>query len=181
MIYFTGDFETDCLILYQYIDELPLFTTRNREKYSKDGKAILSNVYGTTQFGYTTNMYKKKAWREKAPEGGYYTKLRTLYPEYDLIFKEFVGEYVDNFDFNQVVINKNFEIQKHVDAQNVGVSYIIGLGDYTGGKLCIERNNEVEKHNIHHKFYTFNGSKHPHYVEPFKGTRYTLVFYNIKK
>ena len=180
MKYFTGNFETDCLMLYMYVDELPLFTTNNRRKYSKDGSSVTSNVYGTTQFGYTTNMYKKKAWREKAPEGGYYTKLRSEYPEYQLIFEEFVNEYID-FEFNQVVINKNFEIQKHFDASNVGVSYIIGLGDYVGGELCIERDNTLEKHNIHHKFYTFDGSKYQHWVEPFVGTRYTLVFYNIKK
>jgi hypothetical protein len=181
MEYFTGDFDTDCLLLYQYVDELPLFTTANRMKYSKDGKTrVKSNVYGTTNFSYSTNKYDKKSYREKAPDGGYFTKLRSNYPEYQKIFEEFVKEYIE-FDFNQVVINKNFEIQKHTDASNVGVSYIIGLGDYTGGNLCIERNGEIEKHNIYHKFYTFNGSKYPHWVEPFEGTRFTLVFYNIKK
>lgn len=177
MNYFTGDFETDCMILYMYVNDLKLFSTRNREKYCKEGRP-LSNVYGTTAFSYTTNMYGGKAYREPCPGGGYYTKLQSENPQYMDIFQEFVGEYVGNFEFNQIVINKNFEIMPHKDASNVGVSYIIGLGEYTGGELVVDYEDHKEYHDIRHKFYTFDGSKYLHWVEPFKGERFTLVFYN---
>ena len=33
-------------------------------------------------------------------------------------------------------------------------------------------------HNIKNRFYRFDGSKYPHETAPFKGERYTLVFYS---
>ena len=56
----------------------------------------------------------------------------------------------------------------------------VGLGDYTGGELIVydeDGKNPVKK-DIRNKFYTFNGSKYPHETAPFKGERYTLVFYS---
>jgi len=172
MEYFTGDFDTDCMILYQYIDELPLFPTNNRKKYNNDIKPI-SNVYGTTQFENNNGLK-----RPKDEGGGYKTKLKEYYPEYQKIFEEFMDEYT-NFSFNQVVINKNFKILPHKDAKNVGQSYIIGLGDYKGGELVIDYETYQETKNINHQFYTFDGSKYKHWVKDFKGDRITLVFYNI--
>ena len=96
------------------------------------------------------------------------------------VSKSFLAEYT-GFEFNQVVINKDFKITKHLDASNVGESMIIALGDYIGGKLVIERNGGTEAVNIRHKFYKFNGSEEYHWVEDFENTRYSLVFYNIKK
>ena len=179
MIYFTGDFETDCYILYQYIDELPLFTTNNRKKYNNDVRPI-SNVYGTTCFSKVQNRFGTTEKIKNPDSDNYFTKLRGDYPEYQEIFEEFMQEYTE-FDFNQVVINKDFKITKHLDASNVGESMIIALGDYIGGKLVIERNGGTEAVNIRHKFYKFNGSEEYHWVEDFENTRYSLVFYNIKK
>tara|TARA_R100000278_G_C5443494_1_gene154545 strand:- start:68 stop:658 length:591 start_codon:yes stop_codon:yes gene_type:complete len=176
MNWFTGDFETDCMIMYMYVNDLNLFTTNNRSKYCKKGRP-LSNVYGTTQFSYIAT-HGGRINRKPCPTGGYYTKLQALYPEYMDIFQEFVGTYVEDFEFNQIVINKNFEIMPHKDASNVGVSYIIGLGEYTNGDLVVDYEDYEERHNIRHKFYTFDGSKYTHWVEPFEGERFTLVFYN---
>lgn len=179
MYYFTNNFEDDCFTMFMYLEGLPLFKTRNRQKYEPDGKTILSNVYGTTCFSHTTS-HNKKFYRTKNPLGdGYYTKLRNLYPEFANIFKEFIELYGDSFNFNQVVINRDFKISRHLDASNVGESMIIGLGDYEGGELCLERNDEVETHSIRNKFLKFNGSNIYHYVKDFTGIRYSLVFYNI--
>jgi len=177
-MYFSNNLEQDCLELFLYIDAIPLFTTQNRAKYN-NGKRPLSNVYGTTQFSKISNGSGICGFKEKNPDGeGYFTKLRSLYPEYMDIFKEFVLLHGDNFQFNQVVINKDFKINKHLDASNVGESIIIGLGEYSGGDLVVEFENEKKKINIKNNFYKFNGSKYYHYVEPFEGNRYSLVFYN---
>lgn len=178
MIYFTGDFQIDCFLLYQYVDELPLFSVKNRSELNPTGKRPISNVYGTTNFERISRGQGRYKYRQACPEGGFYTKLRTEHPEYEDIFKEFMNEYTD-FKYNQVVINHNFEITKHTDAQNVGESYIIGLGDYEGGELCVDFDGNIVEKDIKHQFFTFNGSKYAHWVKPFKGDRYTLVFYNI--
>ena len=101
-----------------------------------------------------------------------------MYPEYQDIFEEFVKLHYGDFKFNQIIINRDFKITRHIDAKNVGESIIIGLGDYQEGKLVVELENEIKKIDIKNKFYKFDGSKYYHFVEQFKGNRYSLVFYN---
>jgi len=176
MEYFTNDFETDCMILYNYVDNLKLHRVNNRANIN-GGIKPLSNIYGTTKWGYvkTKNSIVHK---EPCPEGGFYTKLRTENPEYEEIFREFTNLYIPDFSYNQIVINKNFEVKPHKDASNVGVSYIIGLGEYEGGELVIDKETCRREVNIKNKFYSFNGSEITHWVKPFSGDRYSLVFYN---
>jgi len=50
---------------------------------------------------------------------------------------------------------------------------IVGLGDYTGGELMVEG----EKIDIRYKPVEFNGWKQRHYTLPFKGDRYSLVYF----
>ena len=169
MEYFTNDFETDCYIMYGYLEDLPVFRTTNRAKHN-DGVRPISNVYGTTNFSKICNKYDSVIYRKKNPNGkGYLTKLKENYPEYEFIFQEFISLHGKNFKFNQIVIN-----------YNLGESMIIGLGEYSGGKLNIEnKNGKIKSVDIKNKFYKFNGSKLFHWVDEFKGNRYSLVFYNI--
>ena len=84
------------------------------------------------------------------------------------------------FKFSSIQFNKNHRSSKHTDSKNTGISYIIGLGDYTGGELIVydkDGKNPVKK-DIRNKFYKFDGSKFPHETAPFKGERYSLVFYS---
>ena len=173
MNYFTGILEDDCYTMYMYLEILPLHNSGNRAKLN-NGKSPKSNVYGTTTF--KSNNGQPRVHSEGK---NYYTKLRTEFPEYENIFKEFIYLHSKSFIYNQVVINKNFKITKHKDASNVGESVIIGLGDYQGGELCLESNGKIQTHSIKNQFLKFNGSLIPHWVTDFKGDRYSLVFYNI--
>ena len=87
------------------------------------------------------------------------------------------------FKFTTIQYNKNMRAARHVDGKNVGISYIVGLGDYTGGELIIYDNAKTPtgavRHNLKNKFHSFNGSLYLHEVAPFKGERYTLVFFKI--
>ena len=49
--------------------------------------------------------------------------------------KSFLKQHDPNYRFEAVTINKNHAAAKHVDKNNKGHSYIIGLGNYTGGEL----------------------------------------------
>ena len=92
--------------------------------------------------------------------------------------KQFLRENT-NYKFEAVTINKNQQSAKHVDKNNKGHSYIIGLGNYTGGELvfCDKNSPNYGKHNIKNRWLKFVGDTE-HYNTPFKGTRYTLVYYN---
>ena len=62
----------------------------------------------------------------------------------------------------------------------MGESIIIGMGDYTGGRLIVyDKEGKKNYIDINKKFVKFNGSNYYHEVEDWIGTRISLVFYNI--
>jgi hypothetical protein len=60
-----------------------------------------------------------------------------------------------NYTFEAVTINENQQAAAHVDKNNKGHSYIIGLGDYTGGDLVFTNENSpyYGTHNIKNKWF----------------------------
>jgi hypothetical protein len=104
-------------------------------------------------------------------------KFKELYKNTRLLLKL----HDPNFKYSTIQYNKNHRCAKHKDGRNVGESYIIGLGNYTGGELMVWDKNDKnpKKHNIRNKFYKFNGSDHFHETQPFKGERYTMVYFNV--
>jgi len=125
------------------------------------------------------------SWAGKGSRSGYRKMLsmKTREPRYKKLFKEtkkLMRLKEPKFKFTSIQYNKNHRAARHRDAKNTGISYIVGLGNYTGGGLIIYDENEKNpvKHDIKGKFNTFNGSIYPHETAPFKGERYTLVFYS---
>jgi hypothetical protein len=173
-----GDFDKDCEFLLNEIKQMKLHIAGNRAKFN-NGKAPYSCIYGYTKFSKNGGFsYLKK--KPSEIKGYFETKLKTKYPHMQEYFNQFSLLYLGNFEFNQVVINRNFKITRHIDSNNIGESYIIGLGNYSGGELIIEYENGDKIIDIKNKPYIFNGSEYYHYVKPFEGERYSLVFYNIK-
>ena len=77
-----------------------------------------------------------------------------------------------DFKYTTIQVNKNVVSNPHVDKNNVGPSYIIALGDFSGGKLVIEG----DEYNIKNRWKNFDG-KLGHWITPFLGTRYSLVYF----
>lgn len=78
-----------------------------------------------------------------------------------------------------IAINRNAQFRPHVDSgagAGQSTSLIVGLGTYAGGELVVEG----EKKDIRYKAVEFNGWKQRHWVMPFKGERYTLVWFTPK-
>jgi hypothetical protein len=73
-------------------------------------------------------------------------------------------------------INANAAFTPHVDSgQGAGqsLSMIVGLGDYTGGELCVED----AVHDIRYQPLEFDGWKLRHWTRPFSGERFSLVWF----
>jgi len=96
-----------------------------------------------------------------------------LYPEAYKKLKIVAEKEFPDFKYNNICLNHNFQCKPHRDNKNMGFSYIVGFGDYTGGELNVEG----KKVDIKEKPFTFNGSEKEHWVEPFKGNRYTAVYF----
>eukprot|EP01051_Picozoa_sp_SAG22_P012143 SAG22_NODE_1237_length_5050_cov_1.625404_4_plen_236_part_00 len=76
--------------------------------------------------------------------------------------------------WTSVSVNRDYHTVLHVDRCNYGPCWIIGLGDYTGGRLWTEELGAVD---VKGRPVAFDGNL-PHCTLPFEGgRRYTLVYW----
>ena len=137
----------------------PLCNTRKNVCSSKNRAFALGQVNYRGQHFLQGKLKGPSRYNKKFPE---------LYKNIKLLIKY----YYPNFKYTTIQVNKNVMSMPHVDKNNVGPSKIIALGDFTGGELYIEG----VPFNIKNKWKSFNGNK-GHWVSPFKGERYSLVFF----
>jgi hypothetical protein len=78
-----------------------------------------------------------------------------------------------DFKFTTIQVNDNYKSCLHIDGNNVGPSLIVGVGDYSGGGLWTLEHGELP---VNHRWQEFDGNL-PHCTLPFKGTRYTLIYF----
>ena len=113
-------------------------------------------------------------YQQRVKESGVTIK----YPRIMPLLKKIMDSHNPGFQFTNVYVNRNTVCKKHTDSKNVGVTLLIGFGDYTGGNTVLYINNEPVKCNINGSSLIFDGSVIPHESEPFEGTRYSVVFFN---
>jgi hypothetical protein len=94
------------------------------------------------------------------------------FPELYTLLQDFIKESHPEFEYTTIQVNKNVLCEPHVDKNNVGVSYGISLGDFTGGNLVIEG----IPYDIHDIWAEFDG-RLGHWVDEFEGTRYSLIYF----
>merc|ERR1712061_984799 len=94
------------------------------------------------------------------------------------------------FPFTTVCINKDYAAKRHRDKNNVGLTIVRALGNFTGGKLKYwlkdPKNCEVEELeekdavvlNVHNRSVVMDSTL-AHAVEPFEGTRFSLVYFSV--
>ncbi|CAE7373665.1 Zdhhc9 [Symbiodinium microadriaticum] len=108
-----------------------------------------------------------------------------------------------DFEFTSIQVNKNYAARPHVDKNNLGNSFIIGLGNYKGGELWAHDDEgdvpvdltESIRSMLHYRagvtyrgrtfdincrWQSFDGNR-LHFARPFEGTRYSLVFYTCDR
>ena len=155
--------------------------TRRKNMFKRaHGMPEPKDSYSVT-YGYTGNSYMSATKYRKEVQ-----TLKNVYethhPELKGIFQQLVNLHFKNetFEVDQVQINRNWWAPPHKDSGNVGVSHIIGLGDYEGGETVVEYPDNHTEYDIKNKFASFNGSRYTHWTKPFEGKRYSLVFYKHK-
>jgi len=78
-----------------------------------------------------------------------------------------------------IAINRNAQFRPHTDSgagAGQSTSLIVALGTFVGGELVVEG----EKKDIRYKAIEFNGWTQRHWTMPFKGERYSLVWFTPK-
>ena len=167
------------------------------KKLSEEDRDILNNIYDKLEKITVPKRYQRTAAQGHSLRTGAcnqknarqvcfgivkyqgkYTisKYSKIYPEMMDLFKEFIDSHFPDFEFTSVYVNKNVECKKHIDSKNVGESLLVGLGDYTNGETSLYLDKE-HIFDIQNNSLIFNGSEIEHRSLPFKGTRYSLVFF----
>ena len=151
-------------------------TLRRNMATEKYNKKMISTTFGLTTRG---RLNPSNRYREKAPYSHYYwttsyTRNKHLVP----IFNAIAEKYFPDHKWTCIQINKNYPIKPHKDHGNKGESIIVGFGAYSGGELVVEDKEEPSVYDIKNTFLKFNGSEYTHYVRPFEGERWSLVFYS---
>jgi len=112
--------------------------------------------------------------RKRQHKGLHPSKRNIKYPDLYKALEEYGQLHVLPYvKYTGIQVNKNFLCKAHHDTQNIGQSYIVGFGDYTGGELKINSYN----HNIHNNPVLFNGCKYLHETQQYVGNRYSLVYF----
>ena len=178
-MYFIGDWISDNVIMTSILDEIDFYSGTERKLMIKVPEKVGgSMLYGTTWRGYLSPTKN----RTKDEETGLYkTKVYDLHPELKDVFKEFAELYFPEFVYTQVQMNKNFPCPPHKDKKNIGESVLCCFGNFTGGETCLYIDDKIVKINSQEQPQRFDGSKILHWVEQYKGTRHSLVFFNNQK
>ena len=131
------------------------------------------------------NKYRNKAGDGRSQTWGIVNR-RCLAPDYSRQcwlrpklyhhLLEFGRKYVD-ISFNSITVNQSYQADKHRDKNNLGVSFLVGFGNYSGGRLLIHEGDLSGEHNINCRPIKTDFSKVLHSVEPFEGERFSLVYY----
>ena len=134
-----------------------------RSRKNVADEAITAFVLGDVNYRGQRSL----GYRTRGP-----SRYNKKFPELFEAIQEMIAHHRPSFEYTTIQVNRNVLSHPHVDKNNVGPSYIIALGDFTGGRLVIEG---VE-HDIHNRFKRFDGTK-GHWITSFEGERYSLVFF----
>jgi hypothetical protein len=136
-----------------------------------------------------TNNYRNKAGSGRSQAFGVVCR-RCLLPDYSrqcwvrpYLYKlllDFADKHV-KIPYTSITVNQNYKAAAHKDKGNVGESFLVAFGDYTGGCLEVEEGSEKKLYDVKHTPLVLDFSKYMHSVQDFEGDRYSLVFYTARK
>jgi hypothetical protein len=82
--------------------------------------------------------------------------------------------------WTSITVNDNYKASPHYDRGNIGPSYLIAFGNYTGGALHCHDTDLSGSHDVRYKPLVTDFAKVLHSVEDWEGERFSLVFYTIE-
>lgn len=115
-------------------------------------------------------------WTINKATGVTASRFNAKFPELYDACRALIAAYDSEFEYTGIQINKDYATAPHVDANNNGESLIIGLGDYSGGRVLTEDSTL----DCNGRFCKMDATK-LHWTEPFEGERYTLVFFKGRR
>jgi hypothetical protein len=134
---------------------------------------VIGTIGRTMTFGFGDNRH-----------GWNYYATNKKHPEVFKALVEFGNAVVPKgWKYQGLTLNHGVKAKKHKDSKNCGESVLVGIGDYTGGEIRVWDGNDANPRDFATRDHPvmFNGGNLFHETQPFKGDRYTIIFYKQKK
>ena len=107
------------------------------------------------------------------------TNRKTALSRLSNLMSLFISQHIPGNAYDTVQLNKNCVCKAHRDSSNVGVSTVVGLGEFSGGETIVY--SEPSEHvDITKMSLTFRSQDILHGSASFSGERYSLVFFKKK-
>ena len=108
------------------------------------------------------------------------TVFNRKFPDLHILLRRLIKEKDPSFKYTTITINKNVRTEYHIDKNNIGKSFGLSLGDFTGGGIEIKYDDNKTKFlDTHNKLILFDGHLE-HRTLPYKGNRYSLTYFKKK-
>ena len=139
------------------------------------------------QYLRTCTLWPPAERQRKAVSAGNYLTVRKQHPsEHDEIWnlcRDLIITVVPDAVYSALAITKFFVGSPHIDAHDTTFQHVIAIGDFEGGMLCTEADNdgtETVAINVRNRFGRIDG-RNVHWVSGWKGERYSVVYYSTAK
>ncbi len=174
--------------------ELGSLLGHRRPTIEVDGIPI-SEEYSIPLLNYlkTTNLWPPKSKQRKGVNSGNYLTIRQKHPDemndlWQLCKSLFHSIYRDEVrscsetntelpHYTALAITKNFRGSPHIDKHDTTFQHVVALGDFDGGRLCVDDDTSVVSLNVHNRIGRIDG-RNVHWVAGFEGERYSIVYYS---
>jgi len=124
--------------------------------------------------------------RRGVAAGNYLTVRKKHPPEHDIIWNlchDLINTVISDPIYNALAVTKSFRGSPHVDNHDKTHQHVIALGDFTGGMLCAEADEdgaETLAIDVCNRFGRIDG-RSVHWVSGWTGERYSIVYYSTAK
>jgi hypothetical protein len=156
---------------------LELLSERKLSK--KDNEEDAKKINGTYRKNFPTHRADVFGAVKLRPVNGGGTAISRASIDKAKIYDELkrIGDIIVPFKYSSILVNNNTICGKHFDANNVGRSLLISIGDYEGCKIVIEDT----EYDAKYRPTIFNGSEKEHWnTDDLVGNKYSLVYYFIE-
>jgi hypothetical protein len=96
-----------------------------------------------------------------------------------ILLKKLIKEKDPTYKYTTIQINKNVETDWHTDKNNIGKSYCLSLGNFTGGELELKADKGIIPLITKNKMIYYDGNIE-HRTGNYKGTRYAIIWFKKK-
>lgn len=104
---------------------------------------------------------------------------------YSVVTEQQPPHAVAGVNYTALAITANFRGSPHMDAHDTTVQYVVAVGDFTGGELCVDDDDDdndntttVTQINVHNRLGRLEGRR-VHWVTGWQGLcRYSVVYYS---